>query len=421
MPNAPSADNVTALQSQPLQRHEIVVVGGGAAGLAVAASLLTRKPPADVAVIEPAEEHFYQPGWTMVGAGIFAPESTRRMVADVWPKGARRIKDSVISFDPEADQVVCASGRRIAYKTLVVATGLKLNWSGIEGLEATLGQNGVTSNYRYDLAPYTWQLVQLMRSGTALFTQPAMPIKCAGAPQKAMYLSCDKWRKDRVLDRISVEFLNAGPSLFGVADYVPPLMRYIEGYGINLLFRHTLFGIDGPSRTAYFKAADGDAVVERKFDMIHVVPPQIAPDCVRLSPLANEAGWLDVDQYTLRHNRFRNVFGVGDVIGTTNAKTAAAARKQAPVVAENVLCEGARSEAVYDGYGSCPLTVERGKIILAEFGYGGKRIPTFPSWFIDDLRPSRIAWLLKKDVLPWLYWSVMLRGRELLARPRRRG
>ncbi|MFO0995033.1 MAG: FAD/NAD(P)-binding oxidoreductase, partial [Hyphomicrobiales bacterium] len=189
-------------------------------------------------------------------------------------------------------------------------------------------------------------------------------------------------------------------------------------------FGHNLKAIDGPAKTAWFTQTDADGrtqTIERRFDMIHVVPPQSAPDFIRVSPLANAAGWVDVDQYTLRHKNYENIYSLGDVMSAPNAKTAAAARKQAPVVAENVLVDmGLVSEprnAVYDGYGSCPLTVEKGKIVLAEFGYGGKRLPSFPKWIIDDLKPSRTAWFLKERVLPPVYWRAMLRGREYLAKP----
>ena len=404
-------------------RHDIVVIGGGAAGIAVASSLLARKPGLDIAIIDPAEIHYYQPGWTMVGAGVFKAATTARTMASLIPTGVHWIKAEVAAFEPENKAVVLDGCREVKYGSLVVAPGLKLNWGGIEGLVDTLGRNGVTSNYRYDLASYTWQLVQALKRGRALFTQPPMPIKCAGAPQKAMYLSADHWRQAGVLKDVKIDFYNAGAVLFGVKDYVPALMEYIERYGVNLHFQHNLTKVDGPSRTAWFTRTDADGskteIVE-SFDMLHAVPPQIAPDFLRVSPLADAAGWMDVDQATLRHTTHAGVYGLGDACNAPNAKTAAAARKQAPVVAHNLLkdmgvLKGA--DAVYDGYGSCPLTVERGRIVLAEFGYGGKLLPSFPEWLIDGTRPSKLAWLLKERMLPPLYWRAMLKGREWMATP----
>jgi sulfide:quinone oxidoreductase len=403
--------------------HEVVIVGGGAAGIAVASSLKARKPDLDIAIIDPADIHYYQPGWTMVGAGIFDAATTARTMASLIPAGVHWLKAAVAAFEPEQNVVILDGCRVVRYERLIVAPGLKLNWGGIEGLVETLGRNGVTSNYRYDLAPYTWKLVQGLKSGRAVFTQPPMPIKCAGAPQKALYLSADHWLQQGVLKNIEIDFCNAGAVLFGVKDYVPPLMKYVERYGANLRFQHQLTRIDGPAKTAWFTRTDADGTkttVEKKFDMIHVVPPQQAPDFIRVSPLADAAGWMEVDQGTLRHPRFPGVYGLGDTTSTPNAKTAAAARKQAPVVAHNLLKDmGAVSgpDAVYDGYGSCPLTVERGKILLAEFGYGGKLLPTFPKWFIDGTVPSRAAWLLKERILPPVYWKAMLKGREWLAKP----
>jgi len=402
--------------------HEVVIIGGGAAGLSVAASLVKRSPGLDVAIIDPADIHYYQPGWTLVGAGVFDAAQTVRTMGSVLPEGVHWIKAAVAGFEPERNAVILDGCRVVKYQQLVVAAGLKLDWDAIEGLPETLGRNGVTSNYRYDLAPYTWELVRGLRAGRALFTQPPMPIKCAGAPQKAMYLSADHWLGAGVLKDIEVDFHSAGAALFGVPEYVPALMEYVHKYGIDLNFGHTLTAVDGTARRATFATNGPDGkrqLVTRDFDLLHVVPPQKAPDFVRVSPLADAAGWVDVDPATLRHRRHANVFALGDVGNMPNAKTAAAARKQAPVVAHNLLATRgeARGEAHYDGYGSCPLTVENGKIVLAEFLYGGKVAPSFPHWLIDGTRPSRLAWYLKERILPPLYWQGMLKGREWLVQP----
>jgi len=398
-------------------KYDVVIVGGGAGGIAAAASLLKRDRSLSIAVIEPKVEHFYQPGWTMVGAGVFDPKSTCHPMASVMPKGVDWIREATATFQPDDNTVTTDTGRVLRYRALVVAPGNVLDWSGIDGLAETLGRNGVTSNYRYDTAPYTWQLVQEMREGVALFTQPPMPIKCAGAPQKAMYLSCNAWEDRGVLKDIDVAFHNAGGVLFGVKEYVPALMGYVERYGIDLNFESTLVAVDGAARTATFKQKDGE--VTRGFDMLHVTPPQKAHRFVADSPLADKAGYVEVDQTTLQHVRYPNIFALGDGGSTPNAKTAAAARKQAPIVAVNLLAQLANKPMVagYDGYGSCPLTVEKGKIVLAEFGYGGKLLPSFPKWLIDGQKPQRLSWLLKSEALPWIYWNGMLKGHEWMVPP----
>ncbi|UYV35638.1 bifunctional protein tyrosine phosphatase family protein/NAD(P)/FAD-dependent oxidoreductase [Rhodobacteraceae bacterium D3-12] len=401
---------------------DVVIVGGGAGGISVAASLKARKSDLSIAVIDPADTHYYQPGWTMVGGGVFEAKQTAKTMASLIPRGVNWIKGAVAAFEPQNNAVILDGCRVVKYARLVVCPGLKLDWGKVEGLVETLGRNGVTSNYRYDLAPYTWELVQGMKAGRALFTQPPMPIKCAGAPQKAMYLSGDAWSRSGVLDNIDIQFMNAGGVLFGVKDYVPALMEYVEKYSATLNFFHTLVAVDGPARTATFRVdkADSDpSDVTVDFDMMHVCPPQTAPDFIRVSPLADKAGWVDVDQATLRHKTYDNIWSLGDVMNAPNAKTAAAARIQAPTVAENIVADIAGRSAVaqYDGYGSCPLTVERGKIVLAEFGYGGVLKPSFPKWLIDGTKPTRAAWLLKERLLPPIYWKAMLRGHEWMAKP----
>ncbi|MFQ3228856.1 TIGR01244 family sulfur transferase [Reinekea sp.] len=413
--------NTTDAQ-QVIPSYDVVIVGAGAGGLAAAASIQKRDAKLKIAVIDPADTHYYQPGWTLVGAGIFKPEKTKRPMATLIPKGVDWIQSAVAQFEPEKNQVLLEGCRPIKYQQLVVAAGLKLNWEGIEGLNETLGKNGVTSNYRYDLAPYTWELVKNLKKGKAVFTQPPMPIKCAGAPQKVMYLSADTWLKNGQLKDIDVEFYNTGPGLFGVKDYVPALQEYIKKYAIELKFQHQLMKVDGPNKKAWFKQVGegaSDQLLEVTFDMLHVCPPQVAPDFIRVSPLADDNGWVDVDQHTLRHKRFENVWSLGDVMNAPNAKTAAAVRMQAPVLAYNLIrtLNNKPGQSAYNGYGSCPLTVERGKIVLAEFGYGGKLLPSFPGWLINGLKPTRAAWILKERFLPEIYWSVMLKGHEWMAKP----
>ncbi|MES0871611.1 TIGR01244 family sulfur transferase [Pseudovibrio sp. SCP19] len=402
--------------------YDVVIVGGGAAGIAVAASLKSRKSDLDIAVIDPADIHYYQPGWTMVGGGVFKASQTAKTMGSLIPRGVHWLKSAVAAFEPQDNAVILDGCRVVKYDRLVVCPGLKLDWHKVEGLVSTLGKHGVTSNYRYDLAPYTWELVSGMKEGRAIFTQPPMPIKCAGAPQKALYLSGDYWRKQGVLKNIDIQFHNAGGVLFGVKEYVPALEKYIDLYDANLNFFNNLVAIDGPAKKAWFDVAKPDTPVERvevDFDMIHVCPPQSAPDFIRVSPLADAAGWVDVDHITLRHKTYTNIWSLGDVMNAPNAKTAAAARMQAPIVAENLVAdvEGKTPSAQYNGYGSCPLTVERGKIVLAEFGYGGTLLPSFPTWLLDGTKPTRAAWILKEQILPPVYWWAMLRGKEWMIKP----
>lgn len=402
---------------------DVVVIGGGSAGIGVTASLLKRRPALRIAIIEPSDKHYYQPAWTLVGGGAYDIAQTVRPMADVIPRKAEWIQAAAAGFDPEHHRVHLADGRVIGYRQLIVCPGIRLAWEKINGLEETLGKNGVTSNYRYDLAPYTWSLVQGLKAGKAIFTQPPMPIKCAGAPQKAMYLSCDHWMRTHCLDNIAVEFNTAAAVLFGVADFVPSLMEYVKRYNAKLLYNSNLVKVDGINKIAYFenKASDGNVTLEEKpFDMLHVTPPHAAPDFLRNSPLADANGFCKVNEKTLQHTEYPNIFSLGDACSSPNTKTAAAARKQIVVVAENLLAEkeDRALTTTYDGYGACPLTVENGKVILAEFGFGGKLLPTFP---LNPLVPRKIHWFLKTTVFPWIYWNGMLKGKEWLARSGKSG
>lgn len=396
--------------------HSILIVGGGAAGVSVANTLHRKDSSLNIAIIEPSEKHYYQPGFTIIGGGAYTLKKATRNEADLIRSGITWIKEYAESFQPDENSVTLRSGDNISYDYLVVCPGLQLDWNKISGLEETLGKNGVCSNYSPESVEYTWECIQNIESGNALFTQPPMPIKCAGAPQKIMYLAADRFRKRGTLDKFDIQFCNAGPGMFGVPFFAKALGKVIADYGITTRFSHNLVAIDGPNKTATFATTDADGnqqQVELPFDMIHVTPPQSAPDFIKQSPLANDSGWVDVHDKTLQHNKYANIFGLGDAGSTPNAKTAAAVRKQVPVVVDNIfsLMQASALREGYDGYGSCPLTTSLNTVMLAEFAYGGQVTPSFP---LLDPRKNRLIWWWGKIAgFPWLYWLWMLKGYRL--------
>jgi sulfide:quinone oxidoreductase len=391
------------------QKFSVLIVGGGAAGITVAAILRKRAPQLSVAIVEPSAHHCYQPAWTLVGAGQFPLAQTRRATASVIPSGVQWIQQKARSFAPDTNSVELADGSHLHYEQLVVAAGLQINWDAVEGLVQTLGKNGVCSNYSFETAAYTWECIEQLGSGNALFTQPPMPIKCPGAPQKILYMAADRFRRRG--EPVRTEFFTAGPSIFGVPFYAKALMEVVKDYGIATNFGHKLVAVNGNTRTATFEFSADDTVQRKdvRFDMLHVTPPQSAPDFIRNSALADAAGFVAVDKHSLQHPAHANVFALGDCAGTANSKTAAAVRSQAPLLVQNLLAQrsGKALTGKYDGYASCPLTTSIGKIMLAEFGYDGVPMPSFAA---DPRQPRRSYWHLKRRVLPWLYWNLMLKG-----------
>ncbi len=396
-----------------MKKHQILIVGGGNAGISVAARLLNRNKQLDIAIVEPSTKHYYQPAWTLVGGGTFDINATIRDEASVIPKGATWIKDAVATFDPDHNAVTTVNGETISYDYMVVAPGIQLNWGAVKGLKETIGKNGVTSNYSFDLAPYTFECLQSMKPGNvAIFTSPSTALKCGGAPQKIMYLAADYLRRHGLKGKVKVDFSTAGKVIFGIQKYAVQLQKVVDEYGIDVNYRHDLVAVDGEKKEATFKVTDETGAtheVTKHFDMIHVTPPQSAPDFIRNSPLADANGWIDVDKNSLRHKKFANVFALGDATNTPNAKTGAAVRKQAPVLVQNLfaLMQGQPLSGSYSGYGSCPIVVGYGRLILAEFDYENTPKETFP---FDQSKPRWTMWLLKKYVLPWLYWNKILKG-----------
>jgi sulfide:quinone oxidoreductase len=398
--------------------HQILIIGGGAAGITVAASLRRRQGgrKLDIGIVEPSEYHYYQPAFTLVGAGTYSLAKTRRSEQTLIPPGVTWLSDAAAGFDPDANSVSLASGDTVSYDYLVVCPGLELNWEKIEGLSDTLGKNGVCSNYSPEHVEYTWSCLKELGSGaTALFTQAPLPFKCPGAPQKIVYLAADHLQRKGILNDCNLRFLTHGPAMFAVPLFAAELDKIAARWGIDVHFQTNLVAVNGDAKQATFEISGGDREGERvtmDFDMLHATPYQSPPAAVKTSALANEGGWVDVHQNTMQHNKYPNVFGLGDAGSTPNSKTAAAVRKQAPVVVRNLLHlidGGNLEEEGYDGYGSCPLTTAYGKVILAEFTYGGKVTPTFP---LDPRKERSVMWWVKKTGLPIMYWDYMLKGYE---------
>lgn len=397
------------------EHYQILIVGGGNAGISVASQLLIKNKKLDIGIIEPSDNHYYQPAWTLVGAGVYDIKKTVRKEADLIPKRAELIKDSVTTFYPENNSLSCKSGQKITYDYLIVAPGIQLDWDKVKGLKENLGKNGVCSNYLFDQAPHTWEILKNLKAGKVVFTNPNTPIKCGGAPQKIMYLVADYLRKKGLLKESEVHFYSGGGIIFGVKKYADVLNEVIARYGIKTHFSHNLVEIDGDKKIAYFetKNPSGETlIVNQKYDMIHVTPPQSAPDFIKNSPLAvkdNPLGWVDLNKDTMQHNVYPNIFGCGDAGSTPNAKTGAAIRKQAPVLVQNLLhlMEGKTLDEKYSGYGSCPLVTGYGKLVLAEFNYANEPMETFP---FNQAKERYSMWLLKTKVLPWLYWNKILKG-----------
>ncbi|MFA6210279.1 MAG: FAD/NAD(P)-binding oxidoreductase [Candidatus Obscuribacterales bacterium] len=391
------------------EHHKILIVGGGTAGISVAHRLMRAIGNVGIAIIEPSEKHYYQPLWTLVGAGIFPREESERDEYSLIPSGVKWIKERAIDVKPERNVVKLEGGREVSYDYLVMATGLQLDWHKIKGLTEALGKDGVCSNYCYSLVEKTWEFISNFSGGTALFTQPNTPVKCGGAPQKIAYLAEDHFQISGIRDRVNMIFASANPGIFSVAKYAATLTKVIERKRIKTMFRHDLIAIDGEAKRATFQNLDTGATVDVDYDLLHVTPPMSAPDFIKQSALADGGGWVDVNKATLQHTRFANVFALGDCSNLPTSKTGAAIRKQSPVLVANLISQmrGETLAESYDGYTSCPLVTGYSSLVLAEFDYDLIPQESFP---FDQSEERYSMYVFKKDILPQIYWKGMMKG-----------
>jgi len=431
---------------------QVLIIGGGTAGIMVASQLKRKNSSLKIGLIEPSSKHYYQPAWTLVGANTYKFKDTVRPMASLIPKGVDWIKEYADAFKPEQNTVITKNNTEFTYDFLVVVPGLKIAPELVEGLPEAMEKGVVCSNYTDP--NYTWETLKNFKGGTALFTQPTTPIKCGGAPQKIMYLADDYFRKSGVRNKTDVVFALPSGSIFGVKIIADTLMNVVDRKDINVRFFHKLVKVDADKKIAWYEIdkdltaggcvtiADGDVAsldrdiqynykdvkVTREgdrfgihFDMMHLAPPQCAPDFIRNSPLAAETGWVSVNPKTTQHTKYANIFSLGDVSNLPTSKTGAAIRKQVPVTVANIIklieVEGLSSKE-YNGYTSCPLVTGYGKMVLAEFDYDKNfepdpKLKKFPMMLKDSSKEHWRLWMLKKYGLPYLYWNKMMKGIEV--------
>ncbi|KAM0554840.1 hypothetical protein ACHAPJ_006574 [Fusarium lateritium] len=398
--------------------HKVVIVGGGSAGLTIGHQLLRsgRFSRDDIALVDPSEWHDYQAGWTLVGGGLKKKDQLRRPLASLIDPKIHHYNDKVQSFKPDQNTISLGNGKKVSYDQLVVCPGIRVDFGSIKGLAEAVHdpQSAVSSIYSYETCDKVARNITSFKKGRALFTHPSGIVKCAGAPQKIMWLALDGWRRAGLYDPnlsrsdIQISFATAMPVMFGVPKYSQKLDDLRVQRGVEGLFQHDLVAIEG--NTAVLAKPDGQNV-RKHFDFLHAVPKMGPHDFVKNSALANDAGLVDVDEATLRHKTFDNVWSCGDASGLPTSKTAAAITAQAPVLVANLLStlQNQPLVAAYNGYTSCPLTTEYGKVMLTEFVYGGKPHEMFGS-LTDQSIPRRAFYHLKKDFFPWVYYQSMVKG-----------
>ncbi|HEU4666983.1 MAG TPA: FAD/NAD(P)-binding oxidoreductase [Arthrobacter sp.] len=394
-------------------QHEVVIIGGGNAGVSLAARL-ERYGVKDVAVVEPKDHHFYQPLFSHIAGGRAQATEAVRSQESVTPQGVTWIHEAATGVDTDANTVTLASGSTVSYGQLVVCPGLQYRWDAVPGLaDAVHSQHGA-SHYEFELAPKAWTLLSGLTSGTAIFTMPAGPIKCGGASQKPMYLACDYWREQGVLDRIRVVMVQPYPTVFGVPEVDRELNRKIAEYGIELRTNSELVAVDAAGQAATIRDLVAGTEENLHYDVLNAVPPQSAPDWLRTTDLpapGDTGGFVEVDRQTLRHIRFQNVWSLGDAAGTTNSKSGGALRKQTKVLAKNLVAarKGKPLRAKYNGYSVCPFTVSRDTVVFAEFDDRYRPMPTIPR--VPTWNESKLSWVVDRDIFPQVYWNLILKGR----------
>ncbi|MEB2360140.1 MAG: NAD(P)/FAD-dependent oxidoreductase [Bryobacteraceae bacterium] len=402
-------------------KASVLVAGGGAAGISITSRLRRALPNARITIVDPATEHYYQPGFTLIACGEFAPADVVRPQSSLIPQGVRWVQDAVTALDPDRKRLETSRNGTLSYDFLVLCPGLQMNFSAIEGLRREdLGRGNVHCIYDFAGAHKCWGAIQRLAEtgGRAYFTDTWTKHKCGGAPKKINMLAEDYCRRAGVRDRVDIQLFTAADHIYDVPAFARRLEQIYAERKIPVTMEHRVKKVDVAARRVTFedRRATSPVMVTYEFDFLHIVPPMSAPDFVKASPISvnpatgQHEDWVPADPATLRHPRYADVYVAGDVAGIPTSKTAAAVRMQAPVLAANLTAtiDGRTPPARYDGYTACPFTTEYGKVLMAEFGYDKKPAPTIP--FLDPAHEHRTGWILKRYVLKPMYFELMLRG-----------
>uniref|UniRef100_A0A3Q2YKL1 Sulfide:quinone oxidoreductase, mitochondrial n=1 Tax=Hippocampus comes TaxID=109280 RepID=A0A3Q2YKL1_HIPCM len=400
----------TTSRSSAKQHYKMLVLGGGSGGIAMSARMKRMLGAENVAVVEPSEMHYYQPLWTLVGAGAKTVASSGRPTSSIIPSGVRLVKSKVEEINPDTNTVRTDDGTEMSYDYLIVALGLQLHFEKIKGLPEGFEHPKIGSNYSVETVDKTWAALQAFKEGNAVFSFPNTPVKCAGAPQKIMYLSDAFLRKTGKRAKANIIYNTSLPVIFGVKKYADSLWDIVKQRDIKVNLRQNLIEVRADKQEAVFENLDkpGEITVFQ-YDMLHVTPPMGPNSVIKGSLLADEAGWLDVDKENLQHKRYPNVFGIGDCTNLPTSKTAAAVAAQSAVLNRTIkkILKNEKPDKKYDGYTSCPLVTSYNTVVLAEFDYNGQPLETFP---INQAKERRLMYHMKADVMPHLYWHGLLRG-----------
>lgn len=414
--------------TQSNAKAKVVIVGGGAAGISVAARLMRNLSDPNVTIIDPNDTHFYQPGFTLIASGVYGKDDVYKRQTDCMPSGVNWIKDSVVTVDPEKKSVKTVGGQNIDYDFLVIASGLVCNWDGVEGIsQKDLGNGDAFSIYDYEGSIKTWTGLQsfVKKGGRGVFTDTYTKMKCGGAPKKICLLTDDYARKNNLRDRIDMNYFTADKILYDVPYYTPRLQQIYEDRNVSVTIETRLKGVDTSSKKVHLEKFQklGDGKVSRKsfiedYDFLHFTPPMCAPNFVKEGGLAWDSGslasgnWVMVDKETLVHKRYNNIISLGDVAGIPTSKTSAAIRKQVPIAVKNLISimEGKEPLAKYNGYAACPIITDYGHVLLCEFDYEKNPDSSFPFSLLDVSKEQQAAWLLKVYALKPMYFYGMLKG-----------
>lgn len=422
-----SIGNVQLKASVP--NEKIVIVGGGLAGISTAARLKNRLDNPDITIIEPEPlSASYQRGLTLVAAGIWDISQIQYNRDDKIPHGIKLIKGRATSFDPQNNTLTVDNKDLIAYKQLILATGVALNYAGIKGLSSSitsftkntdllknsgLTKNGLHSIFFRDGASATWraiqQLIQKAKTHTsttklqAIFTHPNTEINCESASINIMYLVHSRLIEAKVRDKITMIYNTSSTNLHNVIEFHDAILKQFKQKNFIYNYSHNLFEINPENKVAIFEKYSQldtkNEKIEMAYDFIHITPPMKEHNEITTSPLGSLKDQTLMNKETLQHVKFKNVWAI-------ESSSVSAKHK---VLVDNIIShmQNKNSSSKYTGYKAESFITNMGTAMLAEYDWSMKQQPSFP---LNPMQARWIWWLMELYICKTTTISGMMKG-----------
>jgi len=394
---------------------KLVVLGAGTGGTIMVNKLrkVLDRSEWDITIVDQVKEHYYQPGFLFIPFGIYNKQDVVKPKADFIPPGVNIIYKGIDKIDADNNKVMLDGGTVLVYDYLIIATGTRTVPEETPGLQDKLWYKNIFDFYTVEGALALREFIRTWEGGKMVMALCEMPIKCPVAPLEFVFLADHYFTELGIRDKVEIEYVTPLPGAFTKPRSSKMLGDLMIDKNIKVTPDFYIEHIDNDNK----KLVSYDEN-EVDFDLLTIVPVNMGSEVIERSGLGDDLGFIPTDKYTLRSEKFENVFVLGDAANIPTSKAGSVVHFAADILYENFLSaiEGRPLKAKFDGHSNCYIETGFGKGSIIDFNYDTEPLPgNFP---LPGIGPFGLLQNTKmnhygKVLFRWIYWHILLRGKEL--------